>query len=413
MEEIVADAEVKGTEQARRWCFTINNPFGEDVEEVDILTTTLPIKEDYYSADIIKDFEDSGYFKFKFVKIELQDGDFNSKEYVICRPYFKDVESAMQYFQCLESFRYCIFQLEQGEEGTKHLQGFIMFHCGKRFRTIKKMLPMAHIEKARGSNTQNRAYCSKKDTRVEGPFEVGKFAEEGARSDIKEFLELVKAGTDRNELSRLYPSLLMKEVNKLDALYSIQFDKYKYECRDVKVTYIYGESGIGKSSMMRRKLGTKEAFWVHNYDNSMFTHYNYQDSLVFDEFTDKLPIGTLNMYLNVEPIELRGLNCVKYGAYHNVYFISNYSPKELYAEIQRERPDIFKTFYRRLNTIIRIDKEGNEHYERITEWEDCDNEIDRSMGIKLQTSKVYDIDEDGNKKLVFDRHKPKDLEIVE
>lgn len=412
MEENVEN-KLAGTEQARRWCFTINNPLGTDVEEIDISKTDIPIKEDYYDKSIISELENSECFIFKYVKISIHEDEMTSKEYIVRRPFFKSIESAITYFSGLESFKYCIFQLEKGEvEGTTHFQGFIIFTGGKRFRTIKRMLPFAHLEKVRGSNTQNREYCSKQDTRIEGPFEMGKFAEQRERTDVKEFIELVRAGTDEDDLSRLYPTLFMKEMNKLDKLYALNFKKYRYMCRDIKVTYIYGPSGLGKSSMIRRELGMGKAFWVHSYDLAMFTNYNYEDNIVFDEFIDRLPISTLNMYLNVEPIELRGLNSLKYGAYHNVYIISNYAPKDLYKDVQNTRPDIFETFYRRLNTIIRMDKKGNKYYERITEWEECENEIDRSMGIMLQTSKVYDIDKDGNKTLVYDRHKKDDEDVL-
>ena len=177
--------------QARRWVFTINNPLGEDVEEVDINTTNIPIKEDYYSPSSIKELEESDCFYFKYVKVAIKVDDFDFKEYVVRRPFFKDIESAIKFFESLEHFKYCIFQLEKGEEeNTPHFQGCIIFTCSKRFKTLKNVLPFAHLEKVKGSNTQCREYCSKKETRVDGPFEFGKFAEERERTDIKEFLEL-------------------------------------------------------------------------------------------------------------------------------------------------------------------------------------------------------------------------------
>ena len=392
--------------QARRWVFTINNPLGKDIEEIDINKTDLPIKEDYYSKSVIQELEDSGCFYFKYVRVKIRVDEFDSKEFIVKRPFFRDIECAIQYFERIEHFKYCIFQLEQGEEEqTPHFQGFISFKISKRFKTIKDALPFAHIEKAKGSNTQCREYCSKKETRVDGPFEIGNFAEERERTDIKEFVELVKAGATQEELITLYPMLFVKEMNKLNGIYAVNFEKYKHKCRDMNVTYIYGKSGIGKSTAVRRKLGMENSFWIHHYDNSMFTNYNFQDNIVFDEFSGKISIGQLNMLLNVEPIELRGLNCVKYGAYHNVYIVSNYSPKELYKEVQQTQPAIFQTFYRRLNTIIHVDKDGKWNYERITEWEDNDDEIDIKMGLTKRTSKVYDINEYGDKILVYDRHK--------
>lgn len=400
------EQQISLSTQARRWVFTINNPLGENIEEVDISKTDIPIKKDYYSSSVMQDLEESGCFYFKYVLTKIQTDDFTEKEYIIRRPFFKNIDNAISYFQNIEHFKYCIFQLEKGEEEhTPHLQGFISFVVGKRFLTLKNLLPFAHIEKAKGSNTQCRDYCSKKETRVEGPFEFGKFAEERERTDIKEFVELIKAGTSQEELLNLYPMLFLKELNKINSVYAVNYERYKYICRDMNVTYIYGNSGVGKTTTVRRMLGLKNSFWVHHYDNSMWTNYNFQDNVVFDEFTGRIPISQMNMLLNVEPIELRGLNCAKYGAYHNVYIISNYSPKELYNEVQQSHPTIFNTFYRRLNTIIHVDINGKWNYERITEWEENTDEVDKEQGLTKMTSKVYEFDSYGNKILVYDRHK--------
>jgi len=415
---IIEDENISASSQARRWVFTINNPLSNLVEEIDIENTDLPIKEDYYSSSIIKDLEETNCFDFKFVKITIKKDEFTSQDYLVKRPFFKDIDSAMRYFESLEHFKYCIFQLEQGEEEhTPHFQGFIIFTCSKRFKNVKNVLPIAHIEKAKGSNTQCRDYCSKKDTRIEGAFELGKFAEEKERTDIKEFIELINAGTSRQELKRLYPALYLKEINKINSIYADNFEIYKRKCRDIDVTYIYGDAGVGKTSMVRRLLKFDDSFWVHEYDNSMFTNYSYEDNIVLDEYSGELKIKSLNMLMNNEPYEMRGLGCLKYASFHHVYIISNYSPLELYKDIQKHEPKIFQTFNRRLHKIIRIDKNGVEHIERETIWEDCDNDIDKELGLTKQIKQTIDYNTYGQPVVIFDRHKkniiqPMDFELL-
>lgn len=50
---------------------------------------------------------------------------------------------------------------EVGESGTPHLQGYVEFKSALKFRTVKNLLPRAHIEKAHGTREQNIKYCSK------------------------------------------------------------------------------------------------------------------------------------------------------------------------------------------------------------------------------------------------------------
>ena len=58
------------------------------------------------------------------------------------------------------NYKYCIGE-EVGENGTKHLQGYMEFSSPKTFATLKKLLPKAHIEKAKGTRKQNLTYCKK------------------------------------------------------------------------------------------------------------------------------------------------------------------------------------------------------------------------------------------------------------
>ena len=287
--------DISGNSQARRWVFTINNPFGDIYEDIDISKTDLKIKEDYYKSAVIDYLTETKCFVFKYIKISVKKDEFVSEDIIIKRPFFKDWDSVERFFDNVEHRKYVVYQMERGEDGTEHLQGAIFYSIAKRFRTVKDTIPFAHIEKAKGSNSQVRDYCTKKDTRIKEPVEIGTFAEERERTDIVDFVQLIQSGMSKLELSKLYPSLYLRERNKIDMIYADLYEDYSKKCRDVDVTYIYGSSGLGKSSYVRRKLGLDNTFWVHNYDNSMFTNYKYEDVLVLDEFASNLKIQTLNM----------------------------------------------------------------------------------------------------------------------
>lgn len=88
---------------------------------------------------------------------------------------------------------YCVWQIERGEEGTPHVQGYVSLKVKKTIVQLKEWLPRAHFECARGNPSQNRSYCTKEDGRIEGPFEFGELPRgRGARSDLSLFVEAAK-----------------------------------------------------------------------------------------------------------------------------------------------------------------------------------------------------------------------------
>ena len=54
----------------------------------------------------------------------------------------------------IKGITYTVFQLEQGEQGTKHHQVYLSFKNAKSFDTIKRKFPSAHIESMNGTPKQ-------------------------------------------------------------------------------------------------------------------------------------------------------------------------------------------------------------------------------------------------------------------
>ncbi len=79
----------------------------------------------------------------------------------------EEVKNKFKNYKCI------IIGLEKGEkEQTPHLQGYIHYKNPISFNTIKKIIPTAHIECAKGDPQQNYKYCSKDgDFISEGEFQ--------------------------------------------------------------------------------------------------------------------------------------------------------------------------------------------------------------------------------------------------
>jgi len=65
-----------------------------------------------------------------------------------------------------ESMAYHCRQLEYTQDKKIHWQGYIRFKSSMRLSTLVKKFPKVHWERTCGSESQNIAYCSKKE---EGP----------------------------------------------------------------------------------------------------------------------------------------------------------------------------------------------------------------------------------------------------
>lgn len=396
--------------QARRWCFTINNCYGTDIENIDMSKNTLPIKTDYYDASLLESLKQSNLFNFKYVKGQKRIDDDKSEEFVYERAFFKNADCAFEYFQSLENFKYVIFSVERGkDEQTEHIQGFIIFNCSRRFRTVRKEFLFHHIEKAKGTNVQARSYCLKSDTHIDGPYESDGFCEERSRTDLKSFYEMVESGATNQELKIAFPKIYEKNVNKIHKFRADAMEqKYKYSLRDVEVTYIYGKPGVGKTRKVFFENDPKDIFSVDHYDNSMFTGYEFEDVLLLDEFTGKLEPQAFNRLLDNPSVHLRGLGTADYAAFHKVYIVSNYSPRDIYASLKNSPKDydIYIAIQRRIHNVIRLEHGGKEIIERVTEWEPCTDEREIKLGLTKQVKCTYEFDSAGNKIYLFNRENP-------
>ena len=96
--------------------------------------------------------------------------------------------------------QYAVWQLEEGEkESTPHYQGYIQFKTMKSMRQVKRLIgKAAHVEVRRGTIKQAIAYCKKKDTRKEGPWEVGEVPQSGRRTDLEKAARSLKEKTVRS-----------------------------------------------------------------------------------------------------------------------------------------------------------------------------------------------------------------------
>jgi hypothetical protein len=84
----------------------------------------------------------------------------------------------MEVIQKSELIRYMIFQLELATTGTKHMQGYVEFHEPISFSNAISLFADGWIDQRRGSREQAKIYCTKEETRIDGPWTFGEWIED-------------------------------------------------------------------------------------------------------------------------------------------------------------------------------------------------------------------------------------------
>ncbi len=262
---------------------------------------------------------------------------------------------------------------EIGASGTLHTHVYLYSASPMRFGTIKKRFPTAHIDRAHGTVQDNRAYIRKEgkwadtdksETRVEGTFkEFGELPDEASEKSPKyaKLLQCVKEGMSNKEILAIDPSFAfhLEHIDKLRQ--DIRFEKYLTENRFIKVHYLYGDSGTGKTRSIYEKHPPEEICRITHYParvNVQFDAYKGQSVLVFEEFHSEIPISMMLNLLDIYPLMLPARYHDRIACYLTVYITSNIPLEEQYKDIHKDKLETWNAFLRRIHTVTEFKKDG-------------------------------------------------------
>lgn len=267
------------------------------------------------------------------------------------------------------TLRYFCMADEIGKEGTPHTHVYCSFRSRVRFSTIKKNFPTAHIEAARGTAKNNVDYIQKKgrwektdkaETRVEGSFEEwGKIpVQKGKRPDLEELYELINDGYSNAEILAINNDYVLN-INLLDKVRTtLLIEKYKGTRRvNLNVVYISGVTGMGKTRGILDEHGDANVYRVSDY-NHPFDHYSCEPVIAFEEFRSSFRISDMLNYCDIYPISLPARYSNRYACYETAYILSNQTLEEQYPAIQREEPETWKAFLRRIKEVRIYHEDG-------------------------------------------------------
>lgn len=227
-----------------------------------------------------------------------------------------------------KDIEYAIWQKEQCPTTNKiHTQFFVYFYKKKRFQGVQRITGKAHIEIARNI-PKSIEYCSKNETRVEGPFEKG----------VRPKLSLIENGTVIDSVRKrgivetiIDNPKLWRNVRQLKEIEDLFFAPRSQAPSCLLFT---GETGVGKSRLVMAiasYVGLKDVYFKAN--NKWWDQYRQQKLVIWDEFRgeETLPVSEVLMMINHVPwrVERKG-GSVEFRS-DWIFLTSNISLDQMYS----------------------------------------------------------------------------------
>ena len=308
--------------------------------------------------------------------VETLKKDKQSRAYTLCFHNIKETGfDHSKIKQILNSFSnltyYCIAD-EIGLETNKlHSHCFFQTVNPTRFSTVLNRFVGADlkIEESKGNAQQNRDYVFKtgkwaNDMKAEQKLpetqeEWGTLpiSQQGRRTDLIAMYDLVKEGKSNAEILEICGETAIKHVDKINKLrHDYLVDKFKGTRRlDLKVHYITGKTGTGKSRDILDTHGDSNVYRVTDYQHP-FDSYQLEPVIVFEEFRSSLRLQDMLNFLDIYPVNLPARYSPRVCCASTIYIVSNWDFEQQYSEIQKD-PDqksTYQAWIRRFNGYAKV-----------------------------------------------------------
>ena len=237
---------------------------------------------------------------------------------------------------------YLTYQLEQGESGTIHYQGYVEFGEKKSLGNLRSMLPGAHFEARRGTQAEAIAYCKKTETRLGEPYEEGQPKEQGKRSDLEEIRLRITEGATNESIADNYFGQWCRYHRSFNIYRNLKQPPRTWKS---EIFLCYGPPGTGKSRYALESSPPETQYWKQR--SNWWDLYENHANVIIDDYYGWLPWDVLLRILDRYPllVETKG-GQVNFTA-RKIYITTNSKPETWY----KESPN-FKALTRRIEHFI-------------------------------------------------------------
>lgn len=274
----------------------------------------------------------------------------------------------------LKSVDYWCMSDEIGlEEHTFHTHIFLAAHAPIRFSRIKSLFPTGHIENAYGTCEENRAYVAKSgkwaktaksETSVPGSFEeygAMPVNEKMGKGGKMQFIyDMIQQGLSNSQIMQVLPESILYQ-DKIDAARQTIIEEYYSDAwRTLTTTYVFGKTNLGKSRDIMEKYGYRNVSRISNYGHFPFDQYQRSnDVIMFEEFNSSINIRQMLVVLDGYPCMLPCRYHHRVAAFTKVFILSNLPLEKQYVDIQRDTPEVWEAFLRRIHKVKHYHVDGS------------------------------------------------------
>lgn len=262
----------------------------------------------------------------------------------------------------LEKYRWVGQREKGGKTGFEHYQIAIINDTPVRFETLKHKLPTAHIEPRNGTRQQLYDYCTKEDTRQEGPWFGGSWVDAekllsyapGNRGDLEMLRDAIAFGDSEQTLQAMaeddvFGPIIARNLKYAELLLGFRAKKQGAQRDDVRVFWYYGLPGTGKTTRLLGEFGDL-VYRVTDYDTP-WDGYEGQPIVMLEDFAGAIRWSVLLSLMEPWPMQLHARYANTWSNIRELYVVSNDRPSELYPGITGKRR---MALYRRLEVVTDV-----------------------------------------------------------
>lgn len=215
--------------------------------------------------------------------------------------------------------------------GHEHIHIYVQYTSPKKI-SFKK-LEGAHIEKCRGTPQQNYDYIVKDGDII---FEQGELRKTGAKT-IADVLKMTKQERLENLDIRYYN--IVKQINEEEAL---ELDIDEWHKNDVKVIYITGDTGMGKSDFARKLIKSHlqpgEKYNLVKHVGEFWEGIGKSRVALYDEFRDwHMCASEFIDFIDYNKHVLNIKGGHRINNYKTIIITSSIHPEQLYKNVPEQK----------------------------------------------------------------------------